>query len=172
MFASLRKIFFSSPPDPILEALEKITYLNMISPDERRILARVLFQKEYSEDEEIYPEKSPATAMYFIVKGSVGLFKSGENQMADRLKYLAKSACFGYSALFNPGFRQTGAKTLEKSTLLILLRSDFEKLTISNPGFALKVLTAVGNQILSDFADLQAEYQTLTNKLTRANIIV
>ena len=142
------------------------------SSRERKKLSHLGYVRTFKTEEQIYPQDSPAAATYYLIDGSVGLFKSQTEKIPDRIQYIQSPHCFGYEALFGIEKRQQGAVALETCTALAIFKIDFLNLCSHDPRFALKLLISASQSCNTDLVNLQNEYLNLTAKLTRGNILI
>lgn len=165
-----KKIFVQD--SNLMELLERIPQFADLDGKEKRLLASVVHLRRFASEEIIYEEASPSVAMYFVESGSVGLFKSVENAILERVQYIGQGKCLGYSALLGEQPRRSTAKALENCSLVALLRTDFLHLLQHHPKTANKILLAVLNNVFDDLTAVQKEFLALTVKLTKSNILV
>ena len=152
--------------------VEKVRQFSDLSDREKARLADTLLLRQFSTQEIIYPEASPAPALYFVITGSVGLFRTTDDGYEERLRYVGPGRCFGYSALLEDTPRAATARALEDSSLIALLRVDFLTLLRDHPAMANKILIALTKELYHDFLETQNEFLELTAKLTKSNILV
>jgi signal-transduction protein with cAMP-binding, CBS, and nucleotidyltransferase domain len=151
---------------------EQLPLFAGLASKEKEELAQWLHYRLYDIDEEIISENSPAVAAYFILNGSVGLFKARKDGVRERVQYISSGRGFGYSALFHEALQTFSARTLENSSALVLFRNDFLFITETSPSLATKMLINIGKEIFEDLVGLQSEFLSLANRLTDGNIVV
>ncbi len=152
--------------------LDALPLFSTLSKKEKKQLGLRLYRRSFAANEVIYCENSAAAAVYFIIQGSVGLFKAKGEGIQDRVHYVSPGKCFGSTALFGQSPSFTSAQALEATSVFILFRNDFLSLMEEQPGTALKILIAVGQELYADWAESRTEFLSLTHRLTNANIVV
>ncbi len=152
--------------------LDEITLFSQLSRSEKKGFILLLHRRNFGVNEVIYCENSPVSAAYFIIQGSVGLFKAKGDGIQDRVHYVSQGKCFGSAALFGGSSSFTSAQALEATSVFVLLRNDFLTLVEEQPGTAMKILIAVGQELHADWAESRTEFLALTHRLTNANIVV
>ena len=143
-----------------------------LSEQHRKKLASMLIRRDYQNGEIIYHQNNPAATGYFLVSGSVGIFRQNGSSAPDRLQYITPGHGFGFESLVEQQSRRNSAQALETCMVFALLTSDFVDLQQDHPVLAIKLLEIVTENLLQNLADLQDEFRSLTNKLTQANILV
>ena len=134
----LKRVFNLLDPQEnrILESIKRITLFQDLSESDLQSMAKKCHIRHFNIEEEIYPEESPAAALYFIISGSVGIFKKRRSNMTDRIQVLHTGQFFGDSSLVNSNPRKNSTKALEKTQVLVLFRTDFEMMERTRPKLA------------------------------------
>ncbi len=125
-------------------------------------LADRMYLRRLKKDETVYEIGSAATAVYFILEGTVGLYPSSEASGRGRLHLLKAGSHFGDAALFGARERRHRAVTCEDSLLLALFRSDYELLCRMRPQAALHILSLAAQKMYAELTVIQNELQRLT----------
>ena len=152
--------------------IEKMPFLIQLSEQEKRLMTDLLHRRIFQAHEEIYQENRPSAAAYYIIEGSVGLFRKYGHEQPERVAYCRPSQWFGYSALLSDRARDANARALEKTQVLALFRTDFLRLADSHCRCAYKILASITSELLKDYQETQQDYFALTRKLIRAHILV
>jgi CRP-like cAMP-binding protein len=139
---------------------------------DKRLLSKLLHIRFFAVHEEVYPASSPAVAAYYIIEGSIGVFRINDNNMPERIAYHKPQQWFGYSAFLNDDLRDTSTQALEQTRCLVLFRTDYLNLVEKDSSCALKILTNVCFDLHRTLEEVQKDYFALTRKLARANILV
>jgi len=152
--------------------LNGYSFFSELSRREKMKFAAVCHHRTFKRYENIYLEGKPGEAVFFLLTGSVELYKKEANGAEHRIQYFTPESIFGYTALFSDEARESSARALEKTELLALFRSDFLHLCQAEPMLALKVLTRISMEMRKHLSSLQQDYLSLTSRLTQANIVV
>lgn len=147
--------------------LQKLPAFGAVDLSDLRPLAQKSFLRQLGAEELVYPQGSPAVALYFVAEGSVGLFQRRRSGQTDRIRVVAAGQFFGDAALFSPDERQHSAKALENSRLLALFKSDYELLSITHPRTALIILTLAAAKLHHDLTVFQTEFHELSQKIAK-----
>ena len=122
-------------------------------------------------DETIYTEGSPPAAAYFIVSGSVGLYKKRRSQQTDRVQHIPAGKFFGDAAFYAETERKTSAVALEDTIAIVLFKSDFETLVRKHPSLAIKLLLPIAQKLHNDLSVFQTEFHELSQKIAKDELL-
>ena len=147
--------------------LQKLPAFESVELGDLQPLAQKCLLRQLGAEVTVYPQGSPAVALYFVAQGSVGLFQRRRSGQTDRIRVVAPGQFFGDAALFSPNERQHSAKTLENSLLLALFKSDYEELAITHPRTALIILTLAAAKLHHDLTVFQTEFHELSQKIAK-----
>jgi CRP-like cAMP-binding protein len=136
------------------------------------VLSILLHHRSFIEHEVIYPVNSPAAAAYYVIEGSVGIFKACDRNVPERIAYVRPAQWFGYSALVNEKDRDCTARALEKTNCLVLFKDDFYELKHDHCQCALQLLINMCCDLLANLQEIQYDYFSLTGRLARADMTV
>jgi CRP-like cAMP-binding protein len=139
---------------------------------ELAILATLFQHRSYHEHDEIYSMNSPAAAAYYVIEGSVGIFKKCDGNTPERIAYIRPAQWFGYSALVCDKDRDAAARALEKTSCFVLFTTDFLELKHDHCQCALQLLTNICCDLMHNLQEIQIDYYSLAGKLARANVLV
>lgn len=151
--------------------LNRIKIFKSISHGEKKIVAKYLMHRKFVTEEEIYCESKPSVSAYFVLRGSVGLFKNTDDRR-HRIKLLTAGDGFGLAAFVPETAHRESAVALEPCSLLALPVSDFERLKELYPKLANTIISNVLKYLLEEFDQMQEDHLALTAKLAKAQIIV
>lgn len=157
--------------DKTVASLQRFPPLADLSENEIRALAQKCYIRHFSADEEIYAEKSPPAAVYFIIYGSIGLFIKRRNTMTDRVQAIKAGNFFGETSLVHEAPRKQSARALEKTLVIALFKSDFQDLEQSHPRLALHLLKLITTKISKELHIFQTEFHELSQKLARDQLL-
>jgi CRP-like cAMP-binding protein len=151
--------------------LRRFPPFQAIADSDIQALAKRCHIRHFNGHEEIYAEKSPSAAVYFIIYGSIGLYKKRRNSMTDRVQAIKAGHFFGESSLIQNIPRTHSAKALEKTQVIVLFQADFKDLEFSHPRLALLILKLVIAKISRELQIFQTEFHELSNKVARDQLL-
>jgi CRP-like cAMP-binding protein len=154
-----------------IKKLERFTAFESLHEKELRIVIKYLHYRQYNENEYVYKQQTPSTAIYFLDYGTVQLVNREENK-DDRLDIIKAGSGFGYSALLENNRRSHSAQCLEKCSCLALLHSDISYLWKTEPRVINHIAQKIVSILLQRIDNLEHEYIHLTRKLAQSDIVV
>jgi len=154
------------------DALQGIDLFAGLTDQARNAIAAYLHQRSFAPQEMIYRQDAPSGACYFILQGSVELYRRGPEQQEERLRIVKSGQSFGVDALFPVHSRSHGARVFESCQCLTLTSADFAALKQNDPINATELLLCLLDEQLSVADRCCDEYLSLTRQLIHANIIV
>jgi signal-transduction protein with cAMP-binding, CBS, and nucleotidyltransferase domain len=157
--------------DRIVESIKRIPLFQGFSDGDIEALAKRCHVRHFNIEEEIYAEGSPATALYFIISGSVGIYKKRRCQVTDRIQVLHDGKFFGDSSLINDEPRKNSTKAMEKSLVLVLFKTDFDVLEQTRPRLALTFYKIVTNKYYNELSIFQTEFHELSQKVAKDELM-
>lgn len=162
---------FDHQDEKMIQSLRRLAAFETLSETDINALAKRCHIRYFSAQEEVYAEKSPSAAVYFIVNGSIGLYKKRKSQATDRVQAVSAGHFFGESALIEKAVRTHSAKALEKTQVIVLFQSDFAELETVHPHLALSILKLVAAKISRELHIFQTEFHELSQKLARDQLM-
>ena len=128
--------------------LKKIHLFHGLEEDELAIIASELDEVQYPKDAVIFQQGGKADSFYLIYGGSVRIVRT-QNKKEFQLARLVREDYFGEMALVANRPRSATAVALADTSLLVLSRSDFEKLFKKNPQVGLNMSVAIRSRELA-----------------------
>jgi CRP/FNR family cyclic AMP-dependent transcriptional regulator len=128
----------------IKELLHNVPLFEQLTDRELTGIERILHERMYNPDEEIFREGEPGVAMFIIQSGSV-LIQVGHS--GKTLAELHEGEFFGELALLDDSPRSAGAKANTESKILAFSQPDLFSLMERNPNLGLKIILALARII-------------------------
>ena len=127
-------------------ALEALDLCRDMTPVEIAALAVVLSRCELDRGERLFAAGDPGAALYLVLRGRVDIRLPATADRYKRLAIYGPGTVFGDIAFLDPGPRAAEAVAVKPSELLVLNRSDFNRLRDLHPDAAIALLLALGRQ--------------------------
>lgn len=155
----------------IVESIKRLPLFQALPEGDVHTLAKKCHIRHFAIEEEIYTEDTPATALYFIISGSVGIYKKRRSQVTDRIQVLQAGKFFGDSSLVSDEHRKNSAKAMEKTLVMALFKTDFELLERTRPRLALKLYKIITNKYYNELSIFQTEFHELSQKVAKDELM-
>lgn len=124
-------------------ALLKNSILGDLPEEEIDELARIVAIKTFRPGAVIFETGDPPDGLYIVSSGRVRTFVRLENHQERELSVWGPGDYFGEVALMGGSPRTAGAQCLEQSTLILLDKEHFERLTNDHPDFSRRFVREV-----------------------------
>lgn len=128
--------------------------------------------RDFPPNKTIYQQDQAAVAIFYVLQGSIGLFRSDSNHQVERVKVALQGESFGFAGVLVNTNHQETAITLEDVRVLTLMQSEFIRLTRQYPSLAIHLLCGLLQESMTNWYSALNEYQALTMELTKSNIII
>ena len=130
-----------------LKLLRRIPFLNALPPAELRRIARIATQQESPAGETIFSRSEAGSRMFIVTSGRVRIFTRSNGKKRKTFAYLAPGDFFGEMALVDGHTRSASAEAVEDSRLLVIRKSDFKSLLVSDPKLTFFLLRTVSERL-------------------------
>jgi CRP/FNR family transcriptional regulator, cyclic AMP receptor protein len=126
------------------EFFKKISILSSFTDNEVRIFTKFLHRREFSPNEVIFRQGDSGYGLYFIYRGSVGMFANYSSQSEDQgdlIIRLDRYQYFGEMGLLEEFNRRSATAVAAESTVLLgIFKPDLERLLETYPVIGAKFL--------------------------------
>jgi uncharacterized membrane protein len=129
------------------ELLAEVPLFQLMSAEERNLLATELDLVRYGAGEIVFVTGDPGDSMYVIRKGEVEVFFKDDTGAKVVLETLGAGDFFGELSLLDSGPRTASAVVTKDVEALRVDRRDLDQLLKLQPGSALELLTAMGRRM-------------------------
>lgn len=131
--------------------LKKIPFFESLKKNQLELVAQVVYERVYSEDEFIFEIGQPGAALFIIQHGEVNVEIPNPDDTVTPLAVLGKHSFFGELALLDESPRSASARAVVNTRLLALFRKDLDQLAETNPDITSRIYkslaTIVGNRL-------------------------
>jgi len=129
------------------ELLAEVPLFQLLTLDERNLLAEELDIVRYSIGETVFATGDPGDSMYVIRQGEVEVFFKDDTGHKVVLEVLGPGDFFGELSLLDSGPRTASAVVLRDVEALRVDRRDLDELLRLQPGSALELLASMGKRM-------------------------
>ncbi|MCX5794350.1 MAG: Crp/Fnr family transcriptional regulator [Elusimicrobia bacterium] len=129
-----------------LKLLRRIAFLKALPPAELKRIARIATEQDFRAGETIFSKAESGSRMFVVISGRVRIFTSYAKKHKT-FAYLAPGDLFGEMALVDGHTRSASARAVEDSRLVVIQKSDFKGLLISDPRLCFFLLRTVSERL-------------------------
>lgn len=141
-------------PQAEKEMSSKIGYLSMMelfrdmTPEEMKAIDRATFMQTCKAGRVFYTPGTAGEVLFILKKGAVQIYRMSPEGRKLVLAELRPYTFFGEMSCMGQGMYDSFAEAAEDSLICTMSRSDVERLILSKPKVALRVLDAVGKRMV------------------------
>jgi len=151
--------------------LRDIHYFTEFSDGELKILCDLMEEVVFKADEVVFNEKSPTTAVYFILSGRINIFKMLFGS-ANFLTILEQGDLFGEVAFSDQKDRSASASAMDDTVMAKFAYEHFDVIQKQNPEIGMKLLRVLMKELTRKFRavnsglDVKSSEQTIVDLIT------
>jgi HD-GYP domain-containing protein (c-di-GMP phosphodiesterase class II) len=153
-----------------VEKLREISFFSSMSDYDLRQIADIITEREYDAGSVIIEERTEAERFFIVYKGKIEISKRFEGGEKAVLSIQSDGAFFGEMAILDEGRRSATVCALESTTVLEIVRPDFETLLYKAPVLAYKILKELSTRLRETGALLISLLTQRNRQLYRAYI--
>jgi len=153
----------------IISILSRVPIFDGFSQEELEEVARLLTEKKFQADEDIFFETDPGKDFYMVYEGRIKIYKMSPGGQVKVLDYLEEGDFFGEMALLDNSCRSANAVALADSTLLVLRQSDFDSLMKSRPDLLLRIARTLSARLRKADSEIEMlSFSGVKNRLIQS----
>jgi CRP/FNR family transcriptional regulator len=139
-----------------------------LSEAEVQAVAHRAVEKRFAADEALFWEGEPCRGVYFLIEGSVKIFRTSPAGREVMLAIETAPSSVAELPLFDGGAYPASARAVEPVEALFLNKQDFQQICRQYPDVALKVLAVVGRRLRQLVGLVEAmTFGSVTQRLAR-----
>jgi len=142
-------------PQDKLRFLSELTVFQDLSPREMEELNRVTTMSTVPRGRVFYRPEEPGEVLFILREGRVQLYRISPEGKKLVITTLGAHTLFGEMALLGTRMHNTFAEAIEDCLIYIMSRNDLERLIVSKPQVAVRILEATGKRLLEAEKRLQ-----------------
>jgi CRP-like cAMP-binding protein len=147
--------------------IEKISIFSELNSQEIDILKGLLDLREYAPNEVIYTEGEEGDSLNIIIEGKVRINKRMVEGDQFCISTLKEGDVFGIMSFLDGSRHDATIVADQKTSLLVLRRTDFDGLYSSNPIIAAKILKRLAIHLASIVRNMNTQYMDLMHLMFR-----
>lgn len=132
--------------------LKSLPFFTGLEPDLLEKLSSIARVKKLERGQTLFRQGEPAAGMFFLVEGSVKIFKLSADGKEHILHIIKSGQSFAEAALFMPHGYPAHSEALLKSTLVLLPKDAFLQMISEDPRISIGIIASLSGY-LRKFAD-------------------
>ena len=131
----------------MVEMLKNVPIFDNLSDEELEAIKQCAVTRNFPKSSVIINEGDTSDSLYIIAKGRVTIYLSDENGKEVILNSQGEGDYFGELALVDDDKRSASVVTAEKSTFLVISKSDFKKVLAAHPELAFNLIRGLTHRV-------------------------
>ncbi|MBR2564513.1 MAG: Crp/Fnr family transcriptional regulator [Paenibacillus sp.] len=153
--------------DNAADFLQQFPIFQDLSPEELKQIEEIAISRSMNKKTVIFSEGSEKEAVFFIRTGIVKAYKTDENGHEQIVSFLKTGDMFPHTGFFNAHPYPATAVAITPTSLLAIPVKSFERLMLSTPAIAIKIMRVLGDKI----RELQDKLQVLSGQDVRNRVL-
>jgi len=146
-----------------IQRIKKITFFKDFSEDEIGKIASILSEKNYKKNAVILEEGSPEQGLHIIEHGKVRVTRKTSEDLKQTFAVLKENNFFGELSFMDGREHSASVEVLEDTKVLVLMKSDMEKLLQEDPQTAYKIVRKMIIDICEILRDMNNKFMNLSS---------
>jgi CRP/FNR family transcriptional regulator, cyclic AMP receptor protein len=141
--------YHSSAPQPAekMKYLSELAVFQDLTPREMEELNRITTMSTVSRGRVFYRPEEPGEVLFILKEGRVQLYRISPEGKKLVITTLGAHTLFGEMALLGTKMHNTFAEAIEDCLICVMSRTDLERLILSKPQVALRILEITGKRL-------------------------
>ncbi len=144
-WGNLRKKDRNAPEMDKIKFLKKIPFFENLRRHQLDIIAQIIHEREYNENEFMFEEGQPGAAVFIIQNGEVAVEIKTDEPTPLQIAVLSKGSFVGELALLDESPRSASARSITRTHALALFRSDIDKIKAIDPEITTHIFKALAH---------------------------
>jgi len=137
----------SPPPAEKMKYLSELTVFQDLTTREMEDLNRITTMSTVSKGRVFYRPEEPGEVLFILKEGQVQLYRISPEGKKLVITTLGPHTLFGEMALLGTKMHNTFAEAVDDCLICVMSRTDLERLILSKPQVALRVLEITGKRL-------------------------
>ena len=133
--------------EKVLGILKKVKLLSGLDRETLAQLASITEIRRYKAGEQVYAEGEADAALFVIFSGRIRIDKQVEADQQQTLQQIREGEMLGAISFVLGGEHSVSAQALDDSELLMIRRTEFDKLAARSPAIAYKIMLRLAGQL-------------------------
>lgn len=141
------KLVAVSQPAEKMRYLSELAVFQDLSPREMEELNRITTMSTVQKGRVFYRPEEPGEVLFILKEGKVQLYRISPEGKKLVITTLGSHTLFGEMALLGAKMHNTFAEAVEDCLICVMSRNDLERLILSKPQVALRILEVTGRRL-------------------------
>jgi CRP-like cAMP-binding protein len=144
--------------EKILAVLKKVTALAGLDSQAIEQLASITEIRDYRAGQQVYAEGEADAALFVIISGRIKIEKRVEAGHQQTLQQIREGDLLGAISFVLGGAHSVSAQALDDAELLMIRRTEFDKLAARSPAVAYRIMLRLAGQLATLLRDMDDKF--------------
>jgi CRP-like cAMP-binding protein len=121
-------------------------------------LASISEIRDYKSGQQVYTEGEADAALFVVVDGKIRIEKRVDAEQRQTLQQIKDGEILGAISFVIGGAHSVSAQAIQDSELLVILRTEFDKLAVRNPAVAYRIMLRLAGQLAVLLRDMDERF--------------
>ena len=138
--------------------LRKVSLFSGLDDQTIEQLASISEIRDYPSGHQVYAEGEADAALFVIVKGKIRIDKRVDAEQRQTLQQIREGEILGAISFVLGGEHSVSAQTIEDAELLVIRRTEFDRLASRNPTVAYRIMLRLAGQLATLLRDMDERF--------------
>ena len=121
-------------------------------------LASISELRDYKSGQQIYAEGEADAALFVVVDGKIRIEKRVDAEQRQTLQQIKDGEILGAISFVLGGDHSVSAQAIQDAELLVIRRTEFDKLAVRNPEVAYRIMLRLAGQLATLLRDMDERF--------------
>jgi CRP/FNR family cyclic AMP-dependent transcriptional regulator len=121
-------------------------------------LASISELRDYKSGEQVYAEGESDAALFVVVDGKIRIEKRIDAEQRQTLQQIKDGEILGAISFVLGGEHSVSAQAIQDAELLVILRTEFDKLAVRNPAVGYRIMLRLAGQLAVLLRDMDERF--------------
>ena len=141
-----------------IAVLKKVSLFAGLDDQTIEQLASISVLREYKSGQQVYAEGEADAALFVVVSGKIRIDKRVDAEQTQTLQQIKDGEILGAISFVIGGEHSVSAQTIQDTELLVILRTEFDKLAVRNPAVAYRIMLRLAGQLAVLLRDMDERF--------------
>ena len=138
--------------------LRKVSLFSGLDDQTIEQLASISEIRDYPSGQQVYAEGEADAALFVIVNGKIRIDKRVDAEQRQTLQQIREGEILGAISFVLGGEHSVSAQAIEDAELLVIRRTEFDRLASRNPEVAYRIMLRLAGQLATLLRDMDERF--------------
>lgn len=144
--------------DKHVAVLQRVQLFSGLDAQTIELLASISETRAYKAGQQVYAEGEADTALFVVLSGTIRIDKQVNAGQQQTLQQIGDGEVLGAISFVLGGAHSVSAQALHDAELLLIRRTEFDKLATRNPAVAYQLMLRLAGQLAALLRDMDEKF--------------